>query len=70
MPDWKKRIFARVIARRAEKEERNAADILNEYEALTSAERREILLEMPHIKEKQKLRAESSKISRLKPDVL
>jgi len=43
MPEWKKRIFVRVVSRMMEEEGRSAEEILAEYSALTHDERQEIL---------------------------
>lgn len=43
MPEWKKRIFVRVVSRMMEEEGRTAEEILAEYPALTGEERQEIL---------------------------
>lgn len=43
MPAWKKNIFVRVIKRRMQEEQLTAEDILEEYPALTSDEKTEIL---------------------------
>ena len=44
MPAWKKNIFARVIHRRMQEEQRTAEDIVQEYIALTEDEKMEILV--------------------------
>lgn len=43
MPTWKKNIFVRAIKARMEQENRTAEDIIQEYTALTEAEKTEIL---------------------------
>jgi len=43
MPTWKKNIFVRVVNRRMQDEGRTAEDVLEEYPALTSDEKTEIL---------------------------
>ena len=43
MPEWKKRIFVRVVMRRMQTEGRTAEEILSEYPALTDEEKQEIL---------------------------
>lgn len=42
MPEWKKNIFVRVVARRMAEESRTAEDILTEYPALTAEEKTKI----------------------------
>lgn len=42
MPEWKKNIFVRVVARRTAEENRTAEDVLTEYPALTAEEKTEI----------------------------
>lgn len=46
MPTWKRNIFVRVIMRRMQEEGRTAEDVLEEYPALTSDEKTEILAEI------------------------
>ena len=43
MPIWKRNIFVRVVTRRMQEEGRTAEDVLEEYPALTSDEKTEIL---------------------------
>ena len=46
MPTWKKNIFVRVVNKRMQEEGRTAEDVLEEYPALTSDEKTEILAEI------------------------
>jgi len=43
VPTWKRNIFVRVVTRRMQEEGRTAEDVLEEYPALTSDEKTEIL---------------------------
>lgn len=43
MPTWKKNIFVNAIKARMTQEERTAEDIIEEYTALSEAEKTEIL---------------------------
>ncbi|MCS7241830.1 hypothetical protein [Candidatus Caldatribacterium sp.] len=42
MPEWKKRIFLRVISRKIQEEGRTIDDVLSEYQALTEEEKQEL----------------------------
>lgn len=43
MPSWKLNIFVRVVTRRMAEEGRTAAEVLEDYTALTADEKQEIL---------------------------
>lgn len=46
MPQWKLNIFVNAIIVRMEREDRTAADIIQEYTKLTASEKEEILAQL------------------------